>query len=252
MTPQDAADFDAVAELYATARPSYPRAAVDWLVGQHAGTVVDVGAGTGLFTRLLDGRARTVIAVEPSRAMLATLRASLEGIEAVEGTGERMPLPDASADLVTFAQAWHWVDVPAATAEVARVLRPGGRLGLVWNLRDERVPWVRALGAAMRADGDHFRGETDDPAVDGPFGEPERRFDEWVRPCTRDEILADVRSRSYFALLTAAEQQHTLDDVVDVLESHAETRGRASIGLPYVTASFRYARPDAGTGIRPT
>jgi SAM-dependent methyltransferase len=252
MTPQDAADFDPVAELYATARPSYPKQAVDWLIGQHAGTVVDVGAGTGLFTRLLDGRARTVIAVEPSTAMLTALRAALPGVEAVEGTGERMPLPDASADIVTFAQAWHWVDAPAATAEVARVLRPGGRLGLVWNLRDERVPWVRALGAAMRADGDHFRGETEDPAVDAPFGEPERRFDEWVRTCTRDEILADVRSRSYFALLSAAEQQRVVDDVVEVLDQHPETRGRASIALPYVTASFRYARPDAGGGSRPT
>ncbi len=85
-----------------------------------------------------------------------------------------MPLPDDSADLVTFAQSWHWVDVPAASTEVARVLRPGGRLGLVWNLRDERVEWVRALGEAMRADGDHFRGVPDDPDIGPPLGEPER------------------------------------------------------------------------------
>lgn len=231
-----AADFDPVAGVYATARPSYPRAAVDWLVPVEAGVVADVGAGTGLFTSLLVREGRDVIAIEPSPAMLDELRRLVPHAVAMQGTGERMPLAEASVDAVVFAQAWHWVDVPAATAEVARVLRPGGVFGLVWNLRDERVPWVRALGEAMRADGDHFRGESDDPEVGAPFGEPERSLIEWVQVCTSDEILADVRSRSYFALLSPREQEQVLEDVAAVLPEEP-------IGLPYVTAAFRYIRP---------
>ncbi|WP_457101598.1 class I SAM-dependent methyltransferase [Microbacterium sp. P5_E9] len=239
----NAADFDDVASLYAVARPSYPRAAVEWLLDGGGRDVVDVGAGTGLFTRLLVGRDRTVTAVEPSERMLGELRTALPEVVALQGSGERMPLPDRSADVVAFAQAWHWVDVPAASTEVARVLRPGGRLGLVWNLRDERVAWVRALGEAMRADGDHFRGETQDPDVGAPFGEPERQFVEWVRVCTPDELLADVRSRSYFGLLPAPEHEHVISAVRGVLREHAETSSRAVLELPYVTASFRYTHP---------
>ncbi|MET0813283.1 MAG: class I SAM-dependent methyltransferase [Microbacterium sp.] len=233
-----AADFDPVAALYASARPSYPREVVDWLVPQTAGTVADVGAGTGLFTRLLERPGRTIVAIEPSAAMLDELRVAIPHAVAMQGTGERMPLAEASIDAVVFAQAWHWVDVGTATAEVARVLRPGGTLGLVWNLRDERVPWVRALGAAMRADGDHYRGEVDDPLVGDGFEGPERRYVEWMRECTRSEILADVRSRSYFALLSPAEQDAVLADVSAVLPE-AEP-----IALPYVTAAFRYVGPN--------
>lgn len=243
MHTDDAADFDDVARIYHSARPSYPAEAVQWILGDRAGDVVDVGAGTGLFTRLLVDDARTVTAVEPSAQMLDELRIAVPGVRAVRGSGERMPLPDASADVVVFAQAWHWVDPPSASLEVARVLRPGGRLGLIWNLRDERVDWVRALGEAMRADGDHFRGETEDPHVTAPFGAPERSFVEWSRVCTPDEIVSDVRSRSYVSLLSAAEQSELLATVRAVLDTHPETAGRDELDLPYVTASFRYTRP---------
>ena len=243
MQRNDAADFDEVARRYDLARPSYPPEAVQWILGDRAGDVVDVGAGTGLFTRLLAGHARTVTAVEPSMQMLDELRAVMPQVRALRGSGEWMPLRDASADVVVFAQAWHWVDPVAASLEVARVLRAGGRLGLVWNLRDERVDWVRALGDAMRADGDHFRGETQDPDVREPFGEPERQSVEWTRVCTPDEIIADVRSRSYVSLLSAPDQDDLLATVRTVLDTHPATAGRDKIDLPYVTASFRYTRP---------
>ena len=234
-----AASFDAVSTAYHAARPTYPAATVEWLVPRHAETVVDVGAGTGSFTRLLVRPGRRVIAVEPSTGMLAELRRLLPGVEARQGSGERMPLSEASVDAVVFAQAWHWVDAAAASAEAARVLRPGGMLGLVWNLRDERNGWVRELGTAMRADGDHYRGDDGgDPEVAPPFGEPERLFVEWVRTCTRGEILDDVRTRSYFPLLPPGEQRAVVEAVSAVLDAHARDAER--IELPYVAAAYRY------------
>jgi len=235
-----AASFDSVAAEYDAARPSYPIESVNWLVGDDAEIVVDVGAGTGKFTRLLERPGRRVIAVEPSASMLAELQRALPHVEAMAGSGERMPLPPASVDVVTFAQAWHWVDADAASAEAARVLRPGGRLGLVWNLRDERSPWVRDLGAAMRADGDHFRGEVEDPAMGDAFEAVERHFAEWVRRTTKDEIVADVRSRSYFPLLSPDERAHVVRAVADVLERPGVSDRDGIVEVPYVTASFRY------------
>lgn len=234
----DASSFDAVAGLYAQARPSYPRAVVEWVLADDPRVVVDVGAGTGLFTRLITAPGRTVFAVEPSRPMLDELSRALTGVVAVEASAEAMPLPDSSADAVFCAQAWHWVDSHAASTEVARVLRPGGSLTLLWNLRDERVPWVRALGAAMRADGDHFRGDTEDPAVGIEFGTAERFFHEWSRELTHEQLLDDVRSRSYFALLTPNEQQRVEDAVARVLADAPSAAG--IVALPYVTAAYRY------------
>jgi SAM-dependent methyltransferase len=239
-----AASFERVADVYASARPSYPAEAAHWLVPSDARTVVDVGAGTGKFTALLTRPGRTVIAVDPSQNMLSQLRLAVPQADAVAGSAEHLPLPDGSADAVTVAQAWHWVDVPAASAEVARVLRPGGTLGLIWNYRDERVDWVRELGVAMHADGDQFTDEDlGSPRIEAPFAEPERRQFEWVATYTREGMLDLVRSRSYFAVMNPDEQAQTLQTVSTLLDTHPQTRGRDSVELPYVTVGFRYLRP---------
>src|SRR4051794_1947800 len=140
-----AASFGLAAREYERGRPGYPEAALDWLLPPDARDVVDLGAGTGKLTRQLAGRNLHVVAVEPSDGMRAELARALPDATALPGAAERIPLPDASADAVLVAQAWHWVDAEAAVPEVVRVLRPGGRLGLLWNLRDETVDWVAAL-----------------------------------------------------------------------------------------------------------
>ncbi|MEO8907280.1 MAG: class I SAM-dependent methyltransferase [Microbacteriaceae bacterium] len=238
-----AASFDSVAEVYEAVRPSYPAQAVDWLVPANAARVADVGAGTGKFTRLLAHSGRHVIAIDPSPRMLEVLSRSLPLVDVHEGTAERIPLADASVDALTFAQAWHWVYKEPASLEAGRVLRPGGALGLIWNLRDERVDWMRELGVAMHADGDQFTDGENDPDVRSPFGEPQRAQFEWSAECTLEGLIDLVRSRSYFAVMSADGQRDTLAAVRTLIQTHPQTAGRDTIALPYVTVCFRYRRP---------
>lgn len=238
-----AASFDTVASVYEASRPGYPDAALDWLVPADARRVADIGAGTGKFTRLLERGGRDVLAVDPSPHMLEVLKDVLRGVDVREGSAERIPLPDAFVDAVTFAQAWHWVDVPTASREVGRVLRSGGTLGLLWNLRDERVDWVRELGVAMHADGDQFTDNAEAPEVGEPFGEGERTQFAWTNPYTRQGLLDLVRSRSYFAVMSPEEQRETLAAVSRLIDSHPQTAGLETLRMPYVTLCFRYVRP---------
>src|SRR3954447_9097468 len=148
--PVAAAGFGAAANLYERARPSYPQAAVDWLIAEcgiaPASTVVDLGAGTGKLTRLLVPSGARVVAVEP----IAEMRAHIEGAEVLDGTAEEVPLPDRSADVVTVAQAFHWFDHDRALPEIHRALREGGRLVLVWNMRDLEDPLQGAVEDLLR------------------------------------------------------------------------------------------------------
>jgi SAM-dependent methyltransferase len=134
-----------VAESYDRVRPGPASEALDWLVPQGCGLAVDVAAGTGLFTRALIGRASQVVAIEPDERMRAVLAERSPGVRVLAGWGEHMPLPDGCADAVFVSTAWHWLDPVLAVPEIARVLRPGGRLGVIWTSRDRREDWVAEL-----------------------------------------------------------------------------------------------------------
>jgi SAM-dependent methyltransferase len=142
--------FGSVAEDYDRYRPPPPPQALDWLIPPGAEAVLDLAAGTGIVTRALTGRARRVVAVEPDERMRAVLTARCPQAEVLAGRGEDIPLPDASVDAVTVSAAWHWLDPALAVPEIARVLRPGGRLGVIWVSRDDRVPWVAEFNALAR------------------------------------------------------------------------------------------------------
>lgn len=140
-----ATSFGQVADDYDRVRPGPPEAALDWLVPENCEVAVDLAAGTGLFTRALQRRSRQVIAVEPDDRMRAVLADRSPGVRAVAGRGEDIPVPDASADGVFVSSAWHWLDHGQAVPEIARVLRDGGRLGVIWTSRDRRVDWIAEL-----------------------------------------------------------------------------------------------------------
>jgi SAM-dependent methyltransferase len=142
--------FGQVADDYDRTRPSPPDEALDWLVPENCEIAVDIAAGTGLFTRALQRRARQVIAVEPDDRMRAVLAARSPGVSAIAGRGEAIPIPDASADGVFISSAWHWLDPGRAVPEIARVLRDGGRLGVIWTSRDRRADGAAELGVFGR------------------------------------------------------------------------------------------------------
>jgi SAM-dependent methyltransferase len=202
--------------------------------------VLDLGAGTGKLTRDLAGRGLEVTAVDPSDQMLAELRRVLPGTSALTGTAEDIPLPDHSVDVVLVAQAWHWVDRARAVPEVARVLAPGGRLGLIWNLRDEREDWVRRLGQILDA-----AEERRDTAIGPPFGPEEIRDVPWTHRIGPDRLLDLVASRSYVILLPSDERAALLAQVRQLIATHPALVGRTEFDLPYVTQCVRASLPPA-------
>jgi SAM-dependent methyltransferase len=149
-----------------------------------------------------------------------------------------MPLPDASADAVTVAQAWHWVDPPKALPEIARVLRPGGTLGLVWNLRDIRVDWVRRLGQVMGGSEaeEYTKG---DITIGGPFGETEYFEVDWSMPSSADALVDLVASRSYIIESSERDRQRIFAEVRHLVDTDPALAGRDSFELPYRTRCFR-------------
>src|SRR6478672_4630208 len=169
-----AASFGGVADVYERSRPGYPEDAVRWLAGEQPCDVVDLGAGTGKLTRSLVALGHRVTAVEPLPEMLDQLRSAAPEATALEGAAEAIPLADGSADVVTVAQAFHWFDHGPALVEIARVLRSGGRVALVWNIRDESQPYVSELSDAMVGRTGVDTGSIDPIDASGLFGPVER------------------------------------------------------------------------------
>lgn len=229
--------FGEVAGLYERGRPDYPAEAVDALLPGRVGVVVDLGAGTGKLTRALTRVARTVIAVEPDDAMREVLAELVPTATALAGTGEEIPLPDASADALVVGQAWHWVDPVRAVPEVARVLRPGGVLGLVWNDRDEDDEWIAELSALLVAYGTTPDADFE-PTIGPPFGPLERREFRWVNHVAVDDAIAMVTSRSYVIALPSDRRDELVRGLRDLAESAVDP-ATGLLPVPYVTRTYR-------------
>jgi SAM-dependent methyltransferase len=193
---------------YELGRPGYPAAALEPLRLSSAMTVLDLAAGTGKLARALGETGASVIAVEP----VAEMRAALpESVRALDGTAEAIPLEDASVDLVTVAQAFHWFDGPVALREIHRVLRPGGRLAILWNRRVEDAPVNKAIEALVEPHrmatpthrGDAWRTVLERSSLFGPLEEhvfaSEQVLDE-------DGLAARICSISFIARLPEPER----------------------------------------------
>ncbi|MBA2955412.1 methyltransferase domain-containing protein [Nocardioides sp. MAH-18] len=249
--PDPARSFGSVADAYDRGRPGYPAEAVAWLVGEQPVTVLEVGAGTGKLTETLLALGHEVHATDPDDAMLAKLRERLPDVPTSVAGAEELPAADASYDVVVAGQSFHWFDPERALPEIARVLRPGGHLALVWNQRDERIPWVRRLGDLI---GHQDMEEAATPLSESDhFAEPEHEsFRHW-QVVDRVSIQDLVLSRSNVAVLDEAGQSQKLAEVVAFYDDYG--RGMDGMQLPYVAECFRatvVARqsvgPTGGTG----
>jgi len=240
--------FGRAAATYDAGRPGYPDEAVAWLLApvttqaHHRPRVADVGAGTGKLTRTLVELGAEAVAVDPDAEMLGTLREHVPGVPTFVGTAEALPLPDGVLDAVVLGQAWHWVAPDAGSAEVGRVLRAAGVLGLIWNIRDESVPWVARLTAIMRGSHAEMLLAAGDPPVRAPFGGLEERRWSWERPMTRASLTAMVLSRSYI-ITASADERERIDREIAALFDEVGAVGDAEVALPYVTRAYRAVRP---------
>jgi SAM-dependent methyltransferase len=238
--------FGAAGDAYERGRPGYPPDAVAWLamsLGLNAASrVVDLAAGTGKFTRLLAPFARRLIAVEPLEGMWRHLHDRSPGLPVVASVAERIPFRNQSVDAVTVAQAFHWFKADEALNEIRRVLRPGGRLGLIWNRRDESVPWVADLGRLL----DRYEKDTPRFArrlwsrafeTKAPFTPLEERTFQHEHQLDVKGLQDRVVSVSFIAALDDDERGRVLEQVAAIAADLPER-----FAMPYVTEVFCCSR----------
>lgn len=227
---------------YHRIRPGYPQDSLDWLLAgkDHVAHALDIGAGTGKYTALLKEAAAKVTAIDPSADMLGQLSAELPTVSTVVGVAEKLDLPEACADLAVLAQAWHWCDPLAASTEIARVLRPGGVLGLVWNQLDVSVPWVLRLSRIMHAGDVHkpdFR-----PTIGPEFARAAAHETHWTQQLTPQGVIELAKSRSYYLKANSETRAKVEANLRWYLFEHLGYTPGQEILLPYMCQSWRTIR----------
>jgi SAM-dependent methyltransferase len=242
--------FGEVADEYNRLRSGPSNEALDWLVPEKTTDVLEIGAGTGILTRLLADRVPHLTAVEPDERMRAVLAGSVARVEVRAGRAEQLPAESSSFDVVIAQSAWHWVDEAKAVPEVARVLRPGGRLSLVWTGPDRSVDWMRSLWAGgiifnaeerVEEDGRRRRRHLVDVDVGGesPFLPPQTELFRWTRPMAKTDLVA--LSATYSAVITMDEEARRshLEGMTRFLNAHESFGELETIDVPMRSYCWR-------------
>ncbi len=243
--------YSGAAETYVAGRPDYPAEVHDWLTDSLGlgpdQRVLDLGSGTGKFLPALEATGATVTALEPVAQMRAQIAARFPKVAALAGSAEAIPLPDASLDVVVCAQAFHWFANAQAVAEITRVLAPGGRLGLIWNVRDTREPWVAALSEIT----DSYEDDT-----------PRHRSGLWRQVIPTPALVAtDKRqavnhhigaveqvvvdrtlSTSFIAALPPERKAEAVARVRDLIAATPALSSGGPVAFPYLTEMFTFRK----------
>jgi SAM-dependent methyltransferase len=257
--PERASSFGSIADDYDRWRPGPSPAVVEWLLPVETRRVVDLGAGTGALSRLLVGRAPDIVAVEPDARMRHVLARNVPDATVLEGRGERIPVEDASADAVVVSSAWHWMDVDATAAEVARVLRPHGVLGVVWSGVDWHSDWSTQLRGAVRGDTTEPGGllaslvDQETPGDENalrlpsaaPFEAPEQRWLSWDQPMSADQLVGMLGTISAVIVLPNEQRRQVMDEARTFLRRYAGLDGDATVTLPFRANCWRAVRRDS-------
>ncbi|WP_067669289.1 class I SAM-dependent methyltransferase [Nocardia miyunensis] len=240
-----ATSFGSIAQDYDRMRPGPPEQALDWLIPPDCTTALDLAAGTGLFTRALAARVPDVVAVEPDERMRTVLARRSPQVRVLDGRAEAIPLPDASVDAVFVSAAWHWFDHPVAVPEIARVLREGGRLGVLRTNRDRTVDWVfeleRGRAGQPQPSQEHLAGRFRFALPEhSPFGPVETTSFAFTRTMTHDEIVDWLSTYSQFIIADAEEKHARLTRVRELLEIQAA--GAPTLEVPLTSQCWRTDR----------
>ncbi|MFJ5231450.1 class I SAM-dependent methyltransferase [Kitasatospora sp. NPDC088391] len=237
-----ALSFGAAARLYDSIRPDYPAEALSWALGPAPLRVLDLGAGTGLLTSVLRAAGHEVVAVEPDGQMRAVAAERHPGTRVLAGSAEDIPLPDGSVDAVVVGQAYHWFAPRNALPQIHRVLREDGVLAALWNVRDERTPWVAALSAIVGSEGYGLEDAWPYGPVAPWFTAPERGLAEHTVTVPTDRLADLVRSRSRYLTADPAEQARLDRETTELATTDPALTGRDTVEMPYRTCTYRMRR----------
>ncbi len=241
-----------MASHYGRFRPGPPPAAVDWILPTRVGTAVDLGAGTGALTRLLVARADRVIAVEPDERMRSVLSEEVPGARAVSGRGEAIPVPDGGADAVVASSSWHWMETVPTLREVARVLVPGGVLGVLWSGPDPEGPFIvqaRALLAGPSGElaglimGDALRPTPSLEIPSGtPFHPPEHETFSWDVALDADELIGLLGTFSWIITMPEERRRHVIAEARRLLRDLLGVEGDVTVDVTFRAEAWRSLR----------
>lgn len=236
--------FDRAADSYDRGRPEYSSDAINFLIDQFKinqnSKILDLGAGTGKFTKLILPFSKNIVAIEPVEGMRNKFQSLINGVPILPGTAENLPLDSNSIDAVICAQAFHWFEANLAIEEIHRVLKPNGHLGLLWNVRDESFDWVKRLTSIIdphESGAPRYKKMVWKKAFDETtfFSKLEHRAFNYIQSGNNETIVDRIASISFISSLAEDQRKQVLLEVRNLLSSHPQTKDEKTIQLPYKT-----------------